>query len=99
MQGSRQPPDRRGALKLLGGAAIAPLVPPAFDRAWPNRSIRPLIGVPAGGTHDSREVPQQLIVNGTYPIRDGAAALRKTMHDDTERCGRITRPTNLGVSE
>jgi len=48
---------------------------------------------------NSREVRQQLIVNGMYPVGDGPEALLKTMHDDTERWGRIMRAVNFSVSE
>ena len=36
---------------------------------------------------NSREVRQQLIVNGMYPVGDGPGALEKTMREDTERFG------------
>ena len=52
MQALRRWHDRRGALRLLGGCAIAPLVSPALGQTWPSRPIRVLIGVPAGGTQD-----------------------------------------------
>ena len=52
MQAVRRWHDRRGALRLLGGCAIAPLVSPALGQTWPSRPIRVLIGVPAGGTQD-----------------------------------------------
>jgi tripartite-type tricarboxylate transporter receptor subunit TctC len=52
MRPSRQPPGRRGALKLLGAVAASALARTAFGEAWPSRPIRVLIGVPAGGTQD-----------------------------------------------
>jgi len=52
MQGFRRGHDRRGALRLLGSCAIAPLALAALGQTWPNRPIRVLIGVPAGGTQD-----------------------------------------------
>jgi len=48
---------------------------------------------------NSREVRQQLIVGGMYPVGAGAEALAKTMCDDTERWGRIMRATNFSASE
>jgi tripartite-type tricarboxylate transporter receptor subunit TctC len=48
---------------------------------------------------NSREVRQQLIVNGMYPVGDGPAALEKTMRDDTERWGRIMRAVNFTASD
>ncbi|HEY2189999.1 MAG TPA: tripartite tricarboxylate transporter substrate binding protein, partial [Caldimonas sp.] len=47
----------------------------------------------------SREVRQQLIVNGMYPVGDGPEALLKTMRDDTERWGRIMRAANFHADE
>jgi tripartite-type tricarboxylate transporter receptor subunit TctC len=48
---------------------------------------------------NSREVRQQLIVNGMYPVGDGAAALARTMRDDTERWGRIMRAVDFKASD
>lgn len=48
---------------------------------------------------NSREVRQQLIVNGMYPVGDGPAALEKTMREDTERWGRIMRAVNFQVND
>jgi tripartite-type tricarboxylate transporter receptor subunit TctC len=48
---------------------------------------------------NSREVRQQLIVNGMYPVGDGPAALEKTMREDTERWGRIMRAVNFTVND
>jgi tripartite-type tricarboxylate transporter receptor subunit TctC len=52
VQASGRRQDRRGALKLLGGLAIAPLAPAALGEAYPSRPIKVVIGVPAGGTQD-----------------------------------------------
>jgi hypothetical protein len=48
---------------------------------------------------NSREVRQQLIMNGMYPVGDGPDALLRTMREDTERWGRIMRETNFRASE
>jgi len=48
---------------------------------------------------NSREVRQQLILNGMYPVGDGPDALLRTMREDTERWGRIMRETNFRASE
>jgi len=48
---------------------------------------------------NSREVRQQLIVAGMYPVGDGPDVLVKTMRDDTERWGRIMRATNFTATD
>jgi len=48
---------------------------------------------------NSREVRQQLVINGMYPVGDGPDALLKTMRDDTERWGRIMRATHFSASD
>ena len=48
---------------------------------------------------NSREVRQQLVVNGMYPVGDGPEALVKTMREDTERWGRIMRATNFTAND
>ncbi|MEZ0306875.1 MAG: Bug family tripartite tricarboxylate transporter substrate binding protein [Ramlibacter sp.] len=48
---------------------------------------------------NSREVRQQLLVNGMYPVGDGPDALLKTMREDTERWGRIMRATNFVATD
>jgi tripartite-type tricarboxylate transporter receptor subunit TctC len=48
---------------------------------------------------NSREVRQQLVINGMYPVGDGPDALLKTMRDDTERWGRIMKATNFSASD
>lgn len=41
---------------------------------------------------NSREMRQQLVQNGMYPVGDGPEALLKTMREDTARWGGIIRP-------
>ena len=48
---------------------------------------------------NSREVRQQLIVAGMYPVGDGPEALVRTMREDTERWARIMRATNFTASD
>ena len=48
---------------------------------------------------NSREVRQQLLVNGMYPVGDGPDALLKTMRDDTARWGRIMRAVNFQAND
>lgn len=48
---------------------------------------------------NSREVRQQLLVNGMYPVGDGPEALLQTMRDDTARWGRIMRATNFVATD
>ncbi|MET0311693.1 MAG: tripartite tricarboxylate transporter substrate binding protein [Burkholderiaceae bacterium] len=48
---------------------------------------------------NSREVRQQLIVNGMYPVGDGPDALVKTMREDIDRWGRIMRATNFVATD
>ena len=48
---------------------------------------------------NSREVRQQLVVNGMYPVGDGPEILVKTMREDTERWGRIMRATNFTAND
>lgn len=48
---------------------------------------------------NTREVRQQLLVNGMYPVGDGPDAVLKTMREDTERWGRIMRATNFTATE
>lgn len=44
---------------------------------------------------NSREVRQQLLLNGMYPVGDGPEALTATMRADTERWARIMKATNF----
>jgi tripartite-type tricarboxylate transporter receptor subunit TctC len=48
---------------------------------------------------NSREVRQQLLVNGMYPVGDGPDVLVKTMREDTDRWGRIMRATNFVATD
>jgi tripartite-type tricarboxylate transporter receptor subunit TctC len=48
---------------------------------------------------NSREVRQQLLVNGMYPVGDGPDALLKTMRDDTARWGRIMKAVNFQAND
>lgn len=48
---------------------------------------------------NSREVRQQLLVNGMYPVGDGPDALLKTMREDTARWGRIMRAVNFQAND
>jgi tripartite-type tricarboxylate transporter receptor subunit TctC len=48
---------------------------------------------------NSREVRQQLIVNGMYPVGDGPEQLLKTMREDTERWGKIMKATNFVATD
>jgi tripartite-type tricarboxylate transporter receptor subunit TctC len=48
---------------------------------------------------NSREVRQQLLLNGMYPVGDGPEALLKTMREDTERWSRIMKATNFVATE
>ena len=48
---------------------------------------------------NSREVRTTLLLNGMYPIGEGPEVLVKTMHDDTDRWGRIMRATNFSASD
>lgn len=44
---------------------------------------------------NSREVRQQLLLNGMYPVGDGPEALLKTMREDSERWGRVIKATGF----
>lgn len=48
---------------------------------------------------NSREVRQQLLVNGMYPVGDGPEALLKTMREDTARWGRIMKAVNFQAND
>ncbi|MFC5498322.1 Bug family tripartite tricarboxylate transporter substrate binding protein [Caenimonas terrae] len=48
---------------------------------------------------NSREVRQQLLLNGMYPVGDGPEALLKTMREDTARWGRIMRAVNFQAND
>jgi tripartite-type tricarboxylate transporter receptor subunit TctC len=47
----------------------------------------------------SRELRQQLLLNGMYPVGDGPDALLKTMRDDSARWGRIMRAVNFQAND
>ena len=47
----------------------------------------------------SREVRQQLLLNGMYPVGDGPEALLKTMRDDSERWGRAIKASNFSADD
>jgi tripartite-type tricarboxylate transporter receptor subunit TctC len=48
---------------------------------------------------NSREVRQQLLQNGMYPVGDSADALLKTMREDTARWGGIMRAVNFQATD
>lgn len=48
---------------------------------------------------NSREVRQQLLINGMYPVGDGPDLLLKTMREDTDRWGKIMRATNFVATD
>ncbi len=48
---------------------------------------------------NSREVRQQLLLNGMYPVGDGPEAVHKTMREDTERWARVVKATGFVGSE
>lgn len=48
---------------------------------------------------NSREVRQQLLANGMYPVADDAEALVKTMREDTARWGAIMKAVNFQAND
>jgi len=48
---------------------------------------------------NTREVRQQLLQNGMYPVGDGSEALLKTMRDDTARWGGIMKAVNFQAND
>ena len=48
---------------------------------------------------NSREVRQQLLQNGMYPVSDGPDALLKTMREDTARWGGIMKAVNFQAND
>ena len=48
---------------------------------------------------NSREVRQQLLANGMYPVADDAEALLKTMREDTARWGAIMKAVNFQAND
>ena len=47
----------------------------------------------------SREVRQQLLQNGMYPVADGPEALVKTMREDTARWASIMKAVNFQAND
>lgn len=47
----------------------------------------------------SRDLRQQLLQNGMYPVGDGPDALVKTMREDTDRWARIMKSTNFTATD
>ena len=48
---------------------------------------------------NSREVRQQLLFNGMYPVGDGPDVLLKTMREDTDRWAKIMKATNFVAAD
>ena len=48
---------------------------------------------------NSREVRQQLLLNGMYPVGDGPEAVLNTLREDTARWGRIMKATNFVATD
>lgn len=48
---------------------------------------------------NSREVRQQLLFNGMYPVGDGPEALAKTMREDTQRWARVIKESGFKATE
>jgi tripartite-type tricarboxylate transporter receptor subunit TctC len=48
---------------------------------------------------NSRELRQQLLINGMYPVGDGPEALLKTMREDTARWAKIMKATNFTAGD
>jgi tripartite-type tricarboxylate transporter receptor subunit TctC len=48
---------------------------------------------------NSREVRQQLLINGMYPVGDGPETLVKTMREDTARWAKIMKATKFVASD
>ena len=48
---------------------------------------------------NTREVRQQLLANGMYPVGDGPEALAKTMREDIARWGRVTKAIGFKVTD
>ncbi len=48
---------------------------------------------------NSRDLRQQLLINGMYPVGDGPEALVKTMREDTARWAKIMKSTNFAVQD
>ena len=48
---------------------------------------------------NSRDLRQQLLINGMYPVGDGPEALVKTMREDTARWAKIMKSINFAVQD
>ncbi|MEY2953888.1 MAG: hypothetical protein RLZZ401_1975 [Pseudomonadota bacterium] len=48
---------------------------------------------------NSRELRQQLLLNGMYPVGDGPDQLTQTMREDTARWGKIMKATNFVATD
>ena len=48
---------------------------------------------------NSREVRQQLLVNGMYPVGDGPEATMRTLREDTARWARIMKATQFVATD
>jgi tripartite-type tricarboxylate transporter receptor subunit TctC len=48
---------------------------------------------------NTREVRQQLLLNGMYPVGDGPEALTRTMQEDSARWARIMKATNFVATD
>ena len=48
---------------------------------------------------NSRDLRQQLLQNGMYPVGDGPEALVKTMREDTARWAKIMKSTNFSATD
>jgi len=73
-----------------------------FSYYAPARTPRPVVDklrAEFAKAVNSREVRQQLLVNGMYPVGDGPDALLKTMREDTARWGRIMRAVNFQAND
>ena len=73
-----------------------------FSYYAPARTPRPVVDklrAEFAKAVNSREVRQQLLVNGMYPVGDGPDALLRTMREDTARWGRIMRAVNFQAND
>ena len=73
-----------------------------FSFYAPARTPKPVLDklrAEFGRAVNSREVRQQLLVNGMYPVGDGPEALLKTMREDTARWGRIMKAVNFQAND
>ncbi len=91
--------ERRRLVALAAASAPGPAI--ARSEQWPARSIRVLIGVPAGGAQDVLTAWFAHYAPAKTPpaVGDGTEALVRTMRDDTERWGKIMHATNFSATE